>query len=124
MTTHTAIKTSAWDERVRALAPIVAQWRDVGEQERHIPRPLFEALCDAGIFTMSAVKAVGGAEVEEETVLQVIEEFARQDGSVGWNVMLASTTAIIASYLPGAALQEVYRGGPRARPSQCRGASA
>jgi len=112
MTTHTAIKTSAWDERVRALAPIVAQWRDVGEQERHIPRPLFEALCDAGIFTMSAVKAVGGAEVEEETVLQVIEEFARQDGSVGWNVMLASTTAIIASYLPGAALREVYRGGP------------
>jgi alkylation response protein AidB-like acyl-CoA dehydrogenase len=44
--------------------------------------------------------------------LQVIEELARQDGSVGWNVMLASTAAIIASYLPGAALRDVYRGGP------------
>src|SRR6266700_2700375 len=112
MTTNTAVKTSEWVERARALAPVVAQWRDAGEQERHIPRPLFEALCDAGVFTMSAAKAVGGAEVEEETVLQVIEELARQDGSVGWNVMIASNAAIIASYLPATTLREVYRGGP------------
>jgi alkylation response protein AidB-like acyl-CoA dehydrogenase len=112
MTTHTAVKTSAWVERARALAPIVAQWRDTGEQERHVPRPLFEALRDAGIFRMSAPIVVGGAEVEEETVLQVLEELARQDGSVGWNVMIASNAAIVASYLPAAALQEVYRGGP------------
>jgi alkylation response protein AidB-like acyl-CoA dehydrogenase len=105
MTTNTAIKTSEWVERAQALAPIVAQWRDAGEQERHIPRPLFEALCDAGVFTISAAKAVGGAAVEEETVLQVIEELARQDGSVGWNVMIASNAAIIASYLPAATLR-------------------
>jgi alkylation response protein AidB-like acyl-CoA dehydrogenase len=44
--------------------------------------------------------------------LQAIEELARQDGSVGWNVMIASNAAIIASYLPAAGLGEVYRGGP------------
>ena len=112
MTTHTAVKTSEWVERVRALAPVVEQWRDAGEQERHVPRPLFEALRDADIFRMSAPKAVGGAEVEEETVLQAIEELSRQDGAVGWNVMIASNAAIVASYLPAAALREVYRGGP------------
>ncbi len=112
MTTHTAVKTSEWVERVRALAPVVEQWRDAGEQARHMPRPLFEALRDADIFRMSAPKAVGGAEVEEETVLQAIEELSRQDGSVGWNVMIAAGAAIIASYLPAAALREVYRGGP------------
>src|SRR4051812_16974410 len=112
MMTHTAVKTSAWVERVQTLAPVVAQWRDAGEQERHIPRPLFEALCDAGVFTMSAAKAVGGAEVEEATVLPVIEELARQDGAVGWNVMIASNAAIIATYLPATTLREVYRGGP------------
>src|SRR5262249_2561078 len=74
MTTHTAIKTSAWVERVRALAPIVEKWRDAGEQERHMPRPLFEALRDTGVFTMSVPKAVGSVEVEEETIVQVIEE--------------------------------------------------
>jgi indole-3-acetate monooxygenase len=65
MTTHTAVQTSAWVERVRALAPIVQQWRDVGEQERHMPRPLFEALRDDGVFRMSVSKAVGGAEVDQ-----------------------------------------------------------
>jgi indole-3-acetate monooxygenase len=90
MTTKTAVKTSEWVERVRALAPLVEKWRDAGEQERHMPRPLFEALRDAGVFRMSVPKAVGGAEGDEATVLQAIEELARQDGSVGWNVMIAS----------------------------------
>ena len=112
MTTHTAVKTSEWVERVRALAPLVAQWSDAGEQERHVPRPLFEALRDAEVFRMSVSTAVGGAEVDEATIVQAIEELARQDGSVGWNVMIASTAAIIASYLPAAGLREVYRGGP------------
>jgi alkylation response protein AidB-like acyl-CoA dehydrogenase len=112
MTTNTAVKTSEWVERARALAPVVAQWRDAGEQERHVPRPLFAALRDAGIFSMSAPKAVGGAEADGETVLQAIEELARQDGSVGWNVMIASGASIIASYLPATALREVYGGGP------------
>ena len=112
MTTNTAVKTSAWVERVRALAPIVEQWRDAGEQERHVPRPLFAALRDAGLFSMSAPTAVGGAEVDEETILQAIEELARQDGSVGWNVMIAAFGATVASYLPAAALRDVYRGGP------------
>jgi alkylation response protein AidB-like acyl-CoA dehydrogenase len=112
MTTHTAVKTSEWIEQARALAPIVEQWRDIGEQERHMPRPLFEALRDVGVFRMSVPKAVGGAEVDEETIVQAIEELARQDGSVGWNVMIASNAAVAAAYLPVAALREVYRGGP------------
>jgi indole-3-acetate monooxygenase len=112
MTTHTAVKTSAWVERVQALAPIVKQWRDIGEQERHMPHSLFEALRDAGVFRMSVSKTVGGAEVDDETIVQVIEELSRQDGSVGWNVMIASGAAIAASYLPAVALREVYRGGP------------
>jgi indole-3-acetate monooxygenase len=112
MTTNTAVKTSEWVERARALAPVVEQWRDASEQERRVPRPLFEALRDAGVFRMSVPKAVGGAEVDEETILQAIEELSRQDGSVGWNVMIASNAAIAAAYLPTKALREVYRGGP------------
>ena len=77
-----------------------------------MPRPLFEALRDAGVFQMSVSTVVGGAAVEEATVVQVIEELARQDGSVGWNVMIASGAAVAASYLPAAALREIYRGGP------------
>jgi alkylation response protein AidB-like acyl-CoA dehydrogenase len=112
MTSNTAAQTDAWVERARAVAPVVEQWRDAGERERHLPRPLFEALRDAGVFRMSVSKVLGGDEVEDETAVRVIEELSRQDGSVGWNVMIASGAAIAASCLPAAALREVYRGGP------------
>jgi alkylation response protein AidB-like acyl-CoA dehydrogenase len=112
MTTNTAVQTSAWVERVRALAPLVEKWRDAGEQERHVPGPLFEALRDAGVFRLSVAKAVGGAEVDEETTLRVIEALSQQDGAVGWNVMIASNAAVAATYLPAATLKEVYPVGP------------
>jgi hypothetical protein len=54
----------------------------------------------------------GGAEIDEETILQAIEDLLRQDGSVGWNVMIASNAATAAAYLPVAALREVYRDSP------------
>jgi indole-3-acetate monooxygenase len=112
MTTDTAVERGEWVERARALAPIVAQWRDASEQERHMSHPVFEALQDAGLFALAAPRALGGAEAEDETIVHVIEELSRQDGSVGWNVMIASHTAVIASYLPAKTLREVYRGGP------------
>jgi alkylation response protein AidB-like acyl-CoA dehydrogenase len=106
------MKTNEWVERVRALAPIIAPWRDAGEQERHMPHPVFEALRDAGLYALAVPRALGGAEAEDETLVHVIEELSRQDGSVGWNVMIASHAAVFASYLPAQALREVYRGGP------------
>jgi alkylation response protein AidB-like acyl-CoA dehydrogenase len=112
MTTDLPVKPSRWIERLPALAPIVEKWRNAGEQERHMPLPLFEALCDAGVFRMSTPRAVGGAEVDEVTAVRAVEELARQDGAVGWNVMVASNTAMIASYLPEPGQREVYRGGP------------
>lgn len=111
MTTDATDRTSEWIERARALAPIVAEWRDAGERERRLPRPLFDALRDAGIMGISTPSAVGGTALDEVTAVRVIEELSRQDGSVGWNVMVASNTATIASYLPTDALRDVYRGG-------------
>lgn len=111
MTTATST-TSDWLERMRALAPIVEKWRDAAEQERRVPRPLFEALRDADVFRMSTPATLGGAELDEVTAVQAIEELSRQDGSVGWNAMVASNTATIAAHLAAPGLREVYRGGP------------
>ncbi|WP_187323554.1 acyl-CoA dehydrogenase family protein [Stigmatella aurantiaca] len=93
------------------LAPAVEKWRGTAEQQRHLPHALFEVLRDAGVFRLSTPRAIGGAEVDELTALRVIEELSRQDGSVGWNVMVASNTATIASYLPSTGLKTLYQGG-------------
>ena len=60
---HQADRESERDA-VRRLLGSFALTGDAGEQERHVPRPLFEALRDAGVFRMSVPTAVGGAEVE------------------------------------------------------------
>ena len=114
MTNDTGRTRGDWLTQMRALAPEVEKWRDAAERERHLPRPLFEALREAGVFALSTPKAVGGAEVEEAIAVAVVEELSRLDGSVGWNAMVASNTATITSYLRMPALQELYRNGPSA----------
>src|SRR5919202_2996390 len=86
---HSAPQLS-WLDRARATAPVVARWRDEGEQQRQLPRPLFEALRDTGLFAIGASLELGGAQVGHEDFLRVIEELSRQDGSVGWNVTIAA----------------------------------
>ena len=43
--------------RARALAPLVAERRAAGDQERHLPQPLFETLCEA--VTPSNIEMAG-----------------------------------------------------------------
>jgi indole-3-acetate monooxygenase len=102
----------AWPDRVRAVAPVIAEWRDAAERDHQLPRPLFEALQGAGFFAIAADVRAGGAAVRDERLLQVIEDLSRRDASVGWNVTIAAHAAVMASYLPPATLDEAYRHGP------------
>ena len=68
----------------RQLAPMVAQLRDRFDPERQLPRSLVDELHAAGLFGMWLPRSMGGAELAPLPFLEVIEELARQDGSVGW----------------------------------------
>jgi indole-3-acetate monooxygenase len=84
-----------WQARVRSLAPVVERYRDEAERERRLPQPLFEALRDAGLFSLWVPRNLHGAEVDVETSVRVVEELSRLDGAVGWNVMIAGNTSIL-----------------------------
>jgi hypothetical protein len=45
-----------WLSLVHALSSVVDQWRDTAEHERRMPQPLFEALRDAGLFSIDVPK--------------------------------------------------------------------
>jgi alkylation response protein AidB-like acyl-CoA dehydrogenase len=64
MNTSMSVRTCQWVERVRALAPAVEQWRDIGEQQRHMPQQLFEGLRAAGFFKMSVPAVFGGDDLD------------------------------------------------------------
>jgi alkylation response protein AidB-like acyl-CoA dehydrogenase len=96
-----------WLERVRALAPLVDQYRDEGERQRRLPQPLFQEMRDTGMFSLWVPRNLGGAETDVETSIRVVEELSRLDGAVGWNVMIAANTSILWANLDPAVTAEM-----------------
>src|SRR3954452_7979037 len=99
-----------WLARVDRLTPLVEQYRDASERQRHLAQPLFEALRDEGLFSMWVPRDLGGAEVDVETLVRVVEALSRLDGAVGWNVMIAGNTSILWSNLELPVALEMTRG--------------
>jgi indole-3-acetate monooxygenase len=73
----------------RSLEPLIREHAEVLEEGR-IPPSLVEALHDAGVFKAMLPREVGGLEVEPVEWLQMIEELARINASVGWLAFIQS----------------------------------
>ena len=90
--------------RARALAAAIVAASDETERARRIPQPLLARLHAARLFRMLLPRSFGGEETHPGQYLSAVEEIARQDASVAWNVFVANSSALIAAYLePGAA---------------------
>ena len=85
--------------RARALADQLAAASEMIESTRRIPEPLLGALHDARLCRMLLPRSVGGDEVEPGIYLAALEEVARHDGSVAWNLFVANCAALIAPFL-------------------------
>jgi alkylation response protein AidB-like acyl-CoA dehydrogenase len=108
MTATTSVETSEWLVRARDLAPIIAEHRDEGERERHLPQPIYEAMRAAGLYNMLLPKAFGGYEADLVIGQRVVEEIARYDGAVAWNIMIGSQGGMFSDYLPESAAAAIY----------------
>jgi alkylation response protein AidB-like acyl-CoA dehydrogenase len=73
----------------RSLEPLIREHAQALEEGR-IPPPLAEALYDAGVFKAMLPLEVGGLEAEPVAWLQMIEELARINASVGWMAFIQS----------------------------------
>jgi alkylation response protein AidB-like acyl-CoA dehydrogenase len=87
-------------EAARKLAPLIRSCADEIEAERELPRPLFEALADTGLFRLALPRALGGAELDLPTYAQVIAEIGKADASTGWIVNQNSIFATYAARMP------------------------
>ena len=65
-----------------------------------LPMDLVDEIRPTGAFRQCVPDDLGGPRVTATESLEVFEEFAYHDGSVGWCVAIASTTSLLASYLP------------------------
>ncbi len=95
-------------EAVRGLPPLVEAERARLDRDRALSPRLVDALVDAGLFRLWTPRRLGGAELDPVPGLRVIAAVAALDGSVGWNVMVASAHGFLAGRLPAGAAREVF----------------
>ncbi|HEY8552938.1 MAG TPA: acyl-CoA dehydrogenase family protein, partial [Burkholderiales bacterium] len=101
-------------EKARELAPMIRAAADEIEATRELPRPVFHALADAGMFLLAVPKAVGGLELDFPTYVRVIEEIGKADASTAWCVNQGAIFATYAARMPIEVAREVFIETPRA----------
>jgi alkylation response protein AidB-like acyl-CoA dehydrogenase len=87
-------------DAARQIAPRIRDCADEIEATRELPRALFEALADAGLFHMVLPRSLGCPEIDLPTYIQVIEEIAKADGSTAWVINQGATFASYAARMP------------------------
>src|ERR687895_1620536 len=100
-------------EIARTLAPQIQSYADEIEAERELPRPLFEALADAGMFHVALPRALDCPELDLPTYIQVIEELGKADASTGWIVNQGAIFATYAARMPRDVARTIWIDPPR-----------
>jgi alkylation response protein AidB-like acyl-CoA dehydrogenase len=109
----TVTETRSPLDAARKLAPHIRSCADEIEAARELPRPLFEALADAGLFQLALPRALGGAELDLPTYVQVIEEIGKADASAGWVVNQCAIFATYAARMDRAVARSIWIDTPR-----------
>src|SRR5262245_37393438 len=80
----------------RELAPVFSARATDGEAARTMPPDLVARARAAGLFSIAVPRSLGGLELDPLTVVGVVEEISRADGSAGWTVLIGNATAFFA----------------------------
>lgn len=62
----------------------------------------------AGVFKLLVPQTFGGSQAHPATMVAVIEEIARADGSAAWCTMVGATSGLMSMHLDEAVAREVY----------------
>jgi alkylation response protein AidB-like acyl-CoA dehydrogenase len=110
MTILTGLDTDPLDPvaRARRLGPAIEAAADEIERAQRIAEPLLSDLHAARMCRMLLPRALDGDEVPPWIYLRAVEEVSRHDASVGWNVFVANSSALIAPFLPPATARAIF----------------
>lgn len=100
-------------ESARQIVPLIRSSADEIEDTRELPRPLFEALADAGLFHMCVPRALGGQETDFPQQVLVGEALGRADASTAWAVNQGATFASFSAYMHPDAARAIWTDLPR-----------
>jgi alkylation response protein AidB-like acyl-CoA dehydrogenase len=102
------LTTSDFISTVRGLAPLIAEHRQNFDRDRCLPEPVFAALAEAGLFRLWLPRSLGGPQLSPLQFMEIVEEAAALDGSVGWLVGNGAGMSRVAGYLGPVAARELF----------------
>ncbi len=94
--------------RARAASEAIAPLATQIEKDRRLPPAAVEALVRAGVFKLLVPRTFGGAQAHPATMVAVIEQIARADGSAAWCTMVGATSGLMSMHLDETVAREVY----------------
>ena len=94
--------------RARDLGPAIETAAATIEQTQIIGEPLLTLLHDARLLRLLLPRSFGGEEVEPWVYLRTVEEVSRHDASVGWNLFVANSSALIAPFMEPETAHAIY----------------
>jgi len=100
-------------EAARRLVPLIRSSAPETDAQRELPRPLFEAMADAGLFRLALPRALGGSEIDLPSYIEVIEEIGKADASTGWVTNQVAIFATYAARMPREAARAIWIDPPR-----------
>ena len=100
-------------EAARSLAPQVRACADRIETERELPRELFDALSDAGLFKLGLPRSMEGVEIDLPSYVDVLEELGKADASTAWLVNQCSIFATYAARMEHEVARQIWTDTPR-----------
>jgi alkylation response protein AidB-like acyl-CoA dehydrogenase len=95
-------------DRAAALVPVLIERATAAEQARRVSEASFDALAEAGIFSMTAPKRYGGAEADFQTQCDVLAHLARGCPSTSWVATIFSAMSWLVATFPDRAQEEVF----------------
>ncbi len=111
-------------EAARALAPLIRASADEIDAARELPRPLFNAIADAGIFHLAVPRVIGGPEIDYPAFVQVMEELGKADASTAWTVNQGATFGTYAARMAPHVARTIWIDTPRSVVANTPGPSA
>jgi indole-3-acetate monooxygenase len=81
------------------VGSLLAELAEQGERDRRLPAAAAEALTEAGFFRLCRPHQLGGLQADPITVLNVVEELARHDGSSAWCALNCGIAGVLQSFL-------------------------
>lgn len=79
-------------QRVRELEPLIREHAAAAERDRRMPKPVSDAMRDAGFFRMYRPEALGGLGLDPVSAFRVMEALARIDSAAGWNAAISNAS--------------------------------